>query len=413
MDQAIVGELGGLKMLIRQESRSTHFVHCFAHQLQLTLVAISNKCIQVGELVLLISNILNMLGASFKSVDNFQGSQKKYLREALDMDKVEMGRGLNQELDFIKASDTHWGSYYKSFENFISSFDSIVNVLDTLVINERITNNLNKSLQKKDQDIANAMILVKLQELNDRFNEVTSDLLNGVSCLNPIDSFSNFDINKIMRMTELYLDDFDGSNIRTLENQLVNYVIDVRDIDERFSNLGGLGELSRKLVETKKHLNYFPRSKLDAKTRQCIFVGYGIDEFSYRIYDPIEKKLVRSRDIVFMENQTIKNINKVEKLESSGSDDVVLLDQVPHTSVHDVSRLDNHGDAQNQIPDQHVDIDNNNDIVIDNSPTHEVVDESNIPLTRSIRQRIPSSCYSPNEYMLHTNEVNLSAMMRP
>ncbi|XP_049361986.1 uncharacterized protein LOC125826673 [Solanum verrucosum] len=96
----------------------------------------------------------------------------------------------------------------------------------------------------------------QLQELNDRFNEVTSDLLNGVSCLNPIDSFSSFDIRKIMRMAELYPDDFDGSNMRALENQLVNYIIDVRDIDERFSNLGGLGELSRKLVETKKHLTY-------------------------------------------------------------------------------------------------------------------------------------------------------------
>ncbi|KAG5581076.1 hypothetical protein H5410_051703 [Solanum commersonii] len=66
----------------------------------------------------------------------------------------------------------------------------------------------------------------------------------------------NFDIKKIMRMTELYPDDFDESNMRALENQFVNYTIDVRDIDERFSNLGGLGELSRKLIETKKHLSY-------------------------------------------------------------------------------------------------------------------------------------------------------------
>ena len=45
------------------------------------------------------------------------------------------------------------------------------------------------------------------------------------------------------------------------------------------------------------------RSKLDEKTRQCIFVGYGHnDEFGYRLYDPVQKKLVRSRDVVFMEN---------------------------------------------------------------------------------------------------------------
>ncbi|KAM3219335.1 hypothetical protein P3L10_023866 [Capsicum annuum] len=170
------------------------------------------------------------------------------------MGELETGRGLNQELGLIKAGDTRWGSHYKSFGKFISNFASIVDVLDSLVENARITNDLNVSLQKKEQDITNAMIL--LQELNDRFNEMTSDLLNGVACLNPIDTFSSFDIQKILVMAKLYPDDFDEFNMRVLENQLVNYIIDVRDTDKRFSNSGGLGELSRKLVETKKHLTY-------------------------------------------------------------------------------------------------------------------------------------------------------------
>ncbi|KAG5616245.1 hypothetical protein H5410_016069 [Solanum commersonii] len=257
------GELSGLKMLIRQESRSAHSVHYFPHQFRLTLVAVSKKYVQVE-------------------------SQKMYLRMAVDMGELETGRGLNQELGLVKAGDTRWGSHYKSFGNFISSFDSIVDVLDSLIVNARITNDFNVSLQKKKQDIANAMILHgislpnfddpyanvgrsrrkvvicttlhhyrvdvfykiidwQLQELNDHFNEVTSDFLNEVSCLNSIDSLSSFDINKIMRMAELYPDDFDRSNMRALENQLVNYIIDVRDIDETFSNLGGLGEISRKL----------------------------------------------------------------------------------------------------------------------------------------------------------------------
>ncbi|KAM3235481.1 hypothetical protein P3L10_015518 [Capsicum annuum] len=202
------------------------------------------------------------------------------------MGELKTGRGLNQELDLIKAGDTRWGSHYKSFGNFISNFASIVDVLDSLVENVStkeekasasgflrscqtfetifllhlitdvlgITNDLNVSLQKKEQNIANAMIL--LQELNDCFNEVTSDLLNGVTCLNPIDTFSSFDIKKILVMAKLYPDDFDEFNMRVLKNQLVNYIIDVRDIDKRFSNLDRLGELSRKSVETKKHLSY-------------------------------------------------------------------------------------------------------------------------------------------------------------
>ena len=45
------------------------------------------------------------------------------------------------------------------------------------------------------------------------------------------------------------------------------------------------------------HIPRDERSKLDAKTRQCIFIGYGKDEFGYKFYDHVEKKLVRSRNV--------------------------------------------------------------------------------------------------------------------
>jgi len=45
--------------------------------------------------------------------------------------------------------------------------------------------------------------------------------------------------------------------------------------------------------------------------RQCIFIGYEYDECGYKLYDPIENTLVRSRGVQFMEDQTIEDINKV------------------------------------------------------------------------------------------------------
>ncbi|XP_060181319.1 uncharacterized protein LOC132610923 [Lycium barbarum] len=339
------GEINGLKMLIRQESRSAHSIHCFAHQLQLTLVAVSKKCIQVGKLVVLVSNILNVLGSSFKRMDEFRDSQKETIQEALDLGELTTGRGLNQELGLSRACDTRWGSHFKSFNNFILMFGSILNVLESLVLDARllderaktmgyleacrtlgITNELNKCLQKKEQDLANAMLLVEvakrrlqayrdggwnsliakvslfcikheilipnfedpyvsslrsrrrlgnnkvshhyhvevfcniidwqLQELKDGFGEATTDLLHGIACLNPIDSFSSFDIRKIMKMAKLYPDDFNEFNMGTLENQLASYIIDVRDVDERFLNLKGLCDISKRLIQTKKHSNY-------------------------------------------------------------------------------------------------------------------------------------------------------------
>ena len=61
------------------------------------------------------------------------------------------------------------------------------------------------------------------------------------------------------------------------------------------------------------------RSKIGVKTRQCIFIGYGQDEFGYRFYDPIKKKFVWNRGVVFMEDRTIQDIEKVENSVSNDS----------------------------------------------------------------------------------------------
>ena len=56
------------------------------------------------------------------------------------------------------------------------------------------------------------------------------------------------------------------------------------------------------------HILKDERSKLDAKTRPCLFIGYGQDELGYRFYDPVQKKLVRSRDAMFMEYRTLRRL---------------------------------------------------------------------------------------------------------
>nr|XP_033509046.1 zinc finger MYM-type protein 1-like [Nicotiana tomentosiformis] len=265
------GDIKGLKKLIKQESRSAHSIHCFAHQLQLTLVAISKKCVHVGELVLLsFGNFIRMFGSIVDVLDTL-------VEDAGTLD------------DRAKAS-----GYLEACQTYKAAF--LLHLMKDIL---GITNELNVSLQKKEQNIANAMLLVQhdilvpnfddlyvnsgrsrrkpadytvfhhyrvnvfckvldwqLQELNDRFNEVTTDLLHGVACLNPIDSFSSFDIIKIMKMAELYPDDFDEFRMSALENQLASYIIDVRNFDERFSNLNGISDLSKRLIKTKKHSVY-------------------------------------------------------------------------------------------------------------------------------------------------------------
>ena len=56
---------------------------------------------------------------------------------------------------------------------------------------------------------------------------------------------------------------------------------------------------------------------MDPKTRPCIFLGYGDDEFSYRVWDPVDKKVFRSRDIIFMENKTLADWESEKKIKNS------------------------------------------------------------------------------------------------
>lgn len=48
------------------------------------------------------------------------------------------------------------------------------------------------------------------------------------------------------------------------------------------------------------HLLKDKRFKLDAKSKRCIFIGYGQNEFSYILHDPISKTILRSHDVVFI-----------------------------------------------------------------------------------------------------------------
>jgi len=60
------GEFEGLKTLILSENPYAFYVHCFAHQLQLTLVAIAKDHLQVCGVFNLVSTLINVVGGSCK-----------------------------------------------------------------------------------------------------------------------------------------------------------------------------------------------------------------------------------------------------------------------------------------------------------------------------------------------------------
>ena len=75
------------------------------------------------------------------------------------------------------------------------------------------------------------------------------------------------------------------------------------------------------------HVPRDERSKLDSKTKQCIFLGYSNEEFGYRLWDPTTKKIIRNRDVILFEDQTIEDLDQVKKLKPF-SEEQVDLDSV-------------------------------------------------------------------------------------
>ena len=65
------------------------------------------------------------------------------------------------------------------------------------------------------------------------------------------------------------------------------------------------------------HIDSAERSKLDAKSNKCVFVGYGGDDFGYRFWDYENRKIIRSRDVIFNENVMYKDRSIAESSSSS------------------------------------------------------------------------------------------------
>ena len=77
------------------------------------------------------------------------------------------------------------------------------------------------------------------------------------------------------------------------------------------------------------------RRKLDKKGHKCIFVGYSEDTKAYKLYDPITRKVIISRDVQFVENESWDgivdiNVKIVSNVDNDDMEEEVV--QIPHVS---------------------------------------------------------------------------------
>jgi hypothetical protein len=126
------GDIKGLKTLIMQVSPFAYYVHCFAHQLQLVLVAVAKDNTDCVWFLDQVSLLLNIVGVSCKHHGMLRNARLESITKALECGELKTGSGLNQEMGLARPSETRWGSHYKIVCSIIAMYPIICDVLITL-----------------------------------------------------------------------------------------------------------------------------------------------------------------------------------------------------------------------------------------------------------------------------------------
>ncbi|XP_052620868.1 uncharacterized protein LOC111892149 [Lactuca sativa] len=209
------GEWNGLQALVLKDCPYAYYVHCFAHRLQLTLVAASREIIPIHQFFTNLIFTINVVCASSKRHDELQKAKATEIEHLLELGEIESGKGLNQIGTLRRAGDTRWGSHFRSVCSLLNMFDCTRVVLQGIIDDVSATYSqrgdadaaycylksfefvfilhlmkevmgktdiLSQALQKKSQDILNAMELVSAtkESLNDFRNNGWDSLLEQV-----------------------------------------------------------------------------------------------------------------------------------------------------------------------------------------------------------------------------------------
>ncbi|XP_026401434.1 zinc finger MYM-type protein 1-like isoform X2 [Papaver somniferum] len=306
------GEYNVLKALILKENPSAYVVHCFSHQLQLALMNVAQKHGDVALFFTIVSEVVTIVYASCKRRDVLRQKELARVVELVEKGERLTGSGLNQETCLKRPSDTRWGTHYNTLLSLILMFPSILEMLE-IVSREGtseargkayaflilmptfdfvftllgITNELSQALQRKDQDIVNAMNLVKIskEQLQTMRDDGWNSLMNDISAfcaknnitvpkmmspyvplgrgrrnLQEETNLHHFQVglfNKgaLIRLPKLYPSDFSKMDLMILERQLDTFLRDVLSSNE-FFELVGISGLAKKMVETKRDIVY-------------------------------------------------------------------------------------------------------------------------------------------------------------
>lgn len=100
-----------------------------------------------------------------------------------------------------------------------------------------------------------ALIDLVTSDMNNRFSKTFMDLLRCFACFDPDDSFSQFDVDMLLSLADIYSADFSMTDREILREQLHMFIIHVRNTAD-FSSCNDLATLALKMVQTETHVAF-------------------------------------------------------------------------------------------------------------------------------------------------------------
>ena len=178
--------------------------------------------------------------------------------------------------------------------------------------------------------------------------------------------------------------------------------------------------------KTFAHVLREQRLKLDDKATPCIFVGYGDAKFGYKLWDPKKKKMIKSRDMIFHDNENITDFEKSKKSKSivEGVSDITPTSSSSNiaTDIEEM-QVENCGDkpagvgGDDVVDTKAIEHEEQHDepttVDVDDAIDTEGVEQGEQPIppemkepqvVRSTRECHPSTRYLTSEYVLITDE---------
>ncbi|KAG7950360.1 hypothetical protein I3843_13G108000 [Carya illinoinensis] len=322
-----------------------YYVHCFAHQLQLALVAAFREVVFVYEFFSNLNFIINVVGTSYKRHDELQVAQTTHIEHMIAIDKLEI------YCECLKPLAWDANAAYKMITSFQFIFTlhlmkEIIGITDVLcqVLRQKsqdILNTINmvsttkgliqklemkkfnidilelsshyvqgRGHQQRDHitiehhyhfEIFNATIYFQMQELDNRFGERMTKLLTLNSALDPKDGYKSFNIDYICCLVE--------------EFQLKHFEVDAF-INPIFQDLRSITDLCRRLVETEKSKTYYLIDRL-VRLILTLPVSIATNERAFsaikivktRLRNKIEDEFLTNNLVIYFEREIVKNFD--------------------------------------------------------------------------------------------------------